>query len=358
MTRTAPLLAAFLAAIGSAALAQSVALERIASPAAAAMPEISRALTGVRPPAQPAFLVPAPPEAVAPRAEALQGRANFVRIVDLDPSDPNVALATKVGQVVLFDGEEMAGVCSGFLVGPELFMTNYHCAVDMETGEPRAPSEILVLMEHLRDGDLGPRESRALATTVLKTDRLLDYALLRLSSPLGERYGWLALETEEAALRRTTDVKIIQHPAGRPKEIVTEDTQLTDLRELVMHYLADTEGGSSGSPVFDLRGERVIGLHHAGAANNYNEGLNMPRIAAEIALYLPEAASPAAAASALDALTAAPPPVSATERSEPATLDLPAAASASEPQAPENFGVGAGSNRGDGSATTIELNWD
>ena len=38
---------------------------------------------------------------------------------------------------------------------------------------------------------------------------------------------------------------------------------MTSFDDLVVHYLTDTQEGSSGAPVFNARGQ-LIALHHAG----------------------------------------------------------------------------------------------
>ncbi|GMG81359.1 hypothetical protein LNKW23_05720 [Paralimibaculum aggregatum] len=316
------------------------------------------------------------------RAEAVQGEANFVRIASLPEADPNRALSAMVGQIWVRRGESFAPLCSGFLVGPDLFMTNFHCVADMASLQPTDPRSLMIAMAHLAEGDVGGAETVSPVLGVKKMDYELDYALIALERRLGDRFGWLALETDRAAIGRAQAVKIIQHPDGRPKEIVLEDTEMVQQDALFMHYMADTEGGSSGSPVFELAGERVIGLHHVGT-RSYNEGVRMARIAEEVALYLPEtagapAAAPAPAAVAavqpaaagagaagtvLELLRAPPPPLTEAERAEPLSLGLPpaAGAGAGQPEAAgqgaaggeQNFGIGGGGQSG-----TVKLNFD
>ena len=62
---------------------------------------------------------------------------------------------------------------------------------------------------------------------------------------------------------RESAVRVIGHPAGR--SLSFSNNQLLDHRDPLIHYRTATEGGSSGSPVFNQEW-RLIGLHHAGGA--------------------------------------------------------------------------------------------
>jgi V8-like Glu-specific endopeptidase len=62
--------------------------------------------------------------------------------------------------------------------------------------------------------------------------------------------------------------------------------QVSFFDDRVVHYLTDTQEGSSGSPVFDRQG-RLIALHHAGgrpqevvgrSPMRKNEGIRISRI--------------------------------------------------------------------------------
>lgn len=57
---------------------------------------------------------------------------------------------------------------------------------------------------------------------------------------------------------------IIGHPGGRDLEFSLNDNRLVACNPQKLHYRTPTEGGSSGSPVFDQVGWQVVGLHHAG----------------------------------------------------------------------------------------------
>ena len=58
-------------------------------------------------------------------------------------------------------------------------------------------------------------------------------------------------------------VNIVEHPNGWIKKLVVRENRLVARLDQVLHYEADTEPGSSGSPVFN-DGWEVIALHHWG----------------------------------------------------------------------------------------------
>jgi trypsin-like peptidase/tetratricopeptide repeat protein len=57
---------------------------------------------------------------------------------------------------------------------------------------------------------------------------------------------------------------IIGHPGGRDVELSLHDNLLIDCDDRLLRYRTPTEGGSSGSPVFEADDWRAVGLHHAG----------------------------------------------------------------------------------------------
>ena len=103
------------------------------------------------------------------------------------------------------------------------------------------------------------------------TDPALDFALVavkprsRVGTPL-QGYGFKPLIGEQGKILVSQSVNIVQHPDGRPKEVVIRNNQLIDLFDdqddvPFCHYLADTEQGSSGSPVYNDQWE-IVALHH------------------------------------------------------------------------------------------------
>jgi len=86
---------------------------------------------------------------------------------------------------------------------------------------------------------------------------------------------------------------IIGHPGGNDLRLSLNDNVLLGCSDRLLHYRTPTEGGSSGSPVFEAEDWRVAGLHHAGGTlerldgkqppYEANEGINMLAIKAGIA---------------------------------------------------------------------------
>lgn len=226
--------------------------------------------------------------------KAIIDESELEKVRDLSPRDADRELAEMIGHLRI-NAPGWSGVCSGSLVGPDLFLTNQHCAVS-DFGDPLPPPHFTVHFDYLEDETLGAGIS---VVEVIIVHEGYDYALLRLQEPEGEARGWLTLA--DRSLGPVSNVKIIQHPAGRPKEIARRESHiLGSSNEEVLHYIADTERGSSGSPVFALGGTEIVALHHAyqGGARA-NEGIRSWRVAEGIAPYLPQAA-PANAAPADD----------------------------------------------------------
>jgi S1-C subfamily serine protease len=88
-----------------------------------------------------------------------------------------------------------------------------------------------------------------------------DWAVVRLDTPVDR--APLALGTPfDVGIDDT--VVIIQHPTGAFKQFALEPLAIRHVDADRVQYVADTQQGSSGSPVFNVR-MQVIALHHAEA---------------------------------------------------------------------------------------------
>ncbi|MGH9894132.1 MAG: trypsin-like serine peptidase, partial [bacterium] len=109
-------------------------------------------------------------------------------------------------------------------------------------------------------------------------DKELDFALVA-GSPDGpgralDDYMWCPLLKEPGKIVAGEPINIIQHPKGERKQVVIRENRLLDAlegAELFYHYEADTEPGSSGSPVFNDQW-KVVALHHSGVPKRNNKG--------------------------------------------------------------------------------------
>ncbi len=96
------------------------------------------------------------------------------------------------------------------------------------------------------------------------TDPGLDYTLLAVKdADKLKDFGSLQVETFNEPAKDQL-VNIIQHPHGKSKKLAMPDEVISVWPEKnYLFYLADTEPGSSGSPVFN-QDWKVVALHHAG----------------------------------------------------------------------------------------------
>jgi hypothetical protein len=164
-----------------------------------------------------------------------------------------------------------AWCCSGVLISDGLFLTNWHCGGPPElvtSGYWNSQVCRDTIIDMSWDGDGVSREF--VCTAVEFTDEIHDVAILRVS-PLDQR-GM----PRPARLAKTVgsgSLTIVHHPACRPKHVTQAcpmvDATRTSWRGGVpavdLSHRCDTEGGSSGAPIFNEQGE-VVGLHHLGFA--------------------------------------------------------------------------------------------
>jgi len=183
-----------------------------------------------------------------------------------------------------------AGWATGFMVSPTLFMTNNHVI-------PNKPFANKVRMQFNYQVDpQGIEEVTESyfpdADDVFHTNPALDYTLIRLKGNqsedadkprlAGDRWGYIILN-DSPIFRKEQHFNIVQHPSGRAKEISLQDNEIDKLFTNVVRYTADTEPGSSGSPVFN-NSWKIVALHHAGGDKDAtgkwlnNEGIRIDAV--------------------------------------------------------------------------------
>ena len=75
----------------------------------------------------------------------------------------------------------------------------------------------------------------------------------------------------EPELRKDDGIFVIQHPKGQPKQYSQD--KILGVQPPFVFYKADTETGSSGSPVLTTVGLKLVGIHHKGSEElSYNKG--------------------------------------------------------------------------------------
>lgn len=173
------------------------------------------------------------------------------------------------------------GACTGWLVGNQgHVMTNEHCIT-------QASDATNTTFEFMAEGATCstscatwggcPGTVVASTSTFVKNDAALDYALVKLPTNPTGTYGYLQLRTSGAVLNER--IYIPQHPAAWGKKIAMKDgsanATVSSLNTTPcsggsgdLGYNADTQGGSSGSPVLGYSDNLVIGLHHCGTCPN------------------------------------------------------------------------------------------
>jgi len=165
---------------------------------------------------------------------------------------------------------------TGFLVGGTHLLTNHHVIPDEATA-----AQCVAQFNYTED-ELGNLQKSVdyefEPETLFITEPSLDYTLIQLESslsqkPAGYEFGWIQLVEDDEVVLPGDNVMIIHHPKGWVKKLditnnfVIENTEQNQYKcaglfKDVLRYTADTDYGSSGSPVFNTDWQ-LVALHHA-----------------------------------------------------------------------------------------------
>lgn len=229
--------------------------------------------------------VPPPGEAGARLLEKIVGTSDYV-----DPRwlEQGLLAARAVCRIHVRDAAtgEPAGFGTGSLVTPSLVLTNHHVL-----GDPATAAASVVEFDYqdflTRPLPNPPRIFALDPSRVFLADEELDFALVAVAGAPAAvaEFGHNPLSGAEGKAVIGEFVTIVQHPGGEKKRIALRDNRVVDRLELYLHYEADTEPGSSGSPVFNDQWE-IVALHHAStpmapeveAGGFLNEGIRISRI--------------------------------------------------------------------------------
>jgi len=236
---------------------------------------------------------------------------------DFDVAQFLSKLSTLQSQICRIATTNPDGNGTGFLVAPDLVLTNYHVMKPVIENHVSS-SDVRFLFDYRRTADNSrvlPGKPYSLLETNWNIDQSeyseadkapfngspgdheLDYCLVRLNEAAGrdkagasldfgaDERGFVKIQSDQNSGNRNSDVIILQHPEGDPlKMALGRHLGFNDVQNR-MKYDADTQKGSSGSPVLN-RDLEVIGLHHRGDPNadelamtaEFNQGIPIMKI--------------------------------------------------------------------------------
>jgi len=176
--------------------------------------------------------------------------------------------ARAVGRIVIQTG---VSIGTGFLISPRLLMTTNH-VIENE----RIAALCRIEFDYVRrfDGRFGDTQLFRLLpgefflTSVTHNDLNLDYTIVAVEpvTSQGDELagrGFIPLVSTLGDLTVFEWANIIQHPGGEPQQVALRDNKVVKSLDNFIHYEADTQPGSSGSPVFNDQWQ-LVALHHSG----------------------------------------------------------------------------------------------
>ena len=190
--------------------------------------------------------------------------------------------------------------CTGWLLGSEgHVMTNEHC-IESQTEADNTDFEFMAEGANCAADCSSwlacPGTVEASSGTLVRVDYDYDYALVLLPTNVSGTYGYLQLRDTQPEVGER--IYVPQHANAWGKQLaVNSDVDgpyavIHSLDQAPCHgvgfdigYQADTDGGSSGSPVIGYSDNLVVALHHCGTCPN--RGVPVTSIITDLGVDLP-----------------------------------------------------------------------
>ncbi|MBI1861974.1 MAG: trypsin-like peptidase domain-containing protein [Deltaproteobacteria bacterium] len=158
-------------------------------------------------------------------------------------------------------------LCTGTLVGKDLFLTAHHCEADCASLSVRFNylhdrNEIFTCKEIIDKGN---------------DDFNQDYLLLRLEGMPGVEWGWYDLS--DRPLTAGQQLMIIHHPEGSPQKLSLKNCSFKSETDGLLNHNCDTNPGTSGSAIIvpdfaKPENSRIVGIHTLGGCNEKETSFN------------------------------------------------------------------------------------
>lgn len=174
--------------------------------------------------------------------------------------------------------QEPKGFATGFLVAPNILITNHHvfktaheannCAANFSYEKDQKSREILPGTNFLLRPEVFFYTCEELDFTLLYVEEESVTGNLALKS-----FGLLPLIATKGKVTFNSRLNIIQYPGGGIKKYACEENFITDIDDEkgILFYSTDTQTGASGAPCYNEFWE-VSGLHYTGVPRLNEKG--------------------------------------------------------------------------------------
>jgi V8-like Glu-specific endopeptidase len=174
---------------------------------------------------------------------------------------------------------------TAFRIGDDLLLTNWHVLHKLPEETPATAVSAEFGYEDNGAGGILPAKIIECDETSIVADKDDDWGIIRTKTAMDAAWPIIKL-SEAAAPKLNTPAYIIQHPNGDRKRLGFVRNEVNFFDTQVVHYITDTQEGSSGAPVFNSAA-KLIALHHRGGEPQEvlgrppvkkNEGIRISRI--------------------------------------------------------------------------------